>query len=315
MPELKLYRDCTIMEKPPFPKNIMIELTNACNHKCIFCAHDKMKRKIGNCDKNFIFDIMKQARDAGAEEVGFYMTGEPFLVSALPDYVEKANQLKYSYIYITTNGVLANANKVMELYKKGLKSLKISINAGTKKTYEIIHGKDDFDKVIENLKNIKGLKKDNNINLPIFVSFVRNKLNMNEIDKLRNLIEDYIDQFVIYDAYNQGGNMYELNDTIMVDDFHGGIQMPCNMIFNRIHITYEGYLNACCVDFDNFMATSDLHKIKLIDAWNSDLMINLRRQHMSGNLKSNMCYNCINNKNTKIAPLNKELYEREIEKC
>ena len=24
---------------PPFPKNIMIELSNACNHKCVFCTN------------------------------------------------------------------------------------------------------------------------------------------------------------------------------------------------------------------------------------------------------------------------------------
>ena len=31
---------------PPFPKtNFLMEVSNACNHACIFCAHQKMKSK------------------------------------------------------------------------------------------------------------------------------------------------------------------------------------------------------------------------------------------------------------------------------
>ena len=34
--------------EPPFPKtNFLVELSNACNHACIFCAHQKMQRKPG----------------------------------------------------------------------------------------------------------------------------------------------------------------------------------------------------------------------------------------------------------------------------
>mgnify|MGYP005838086685 CR=1 FL=1 len=31
---------------PPFPKNMLAELTNTCNHRCIFCANRKMTRLI-----------------------------------------------------------------------------------------------------------------------------------------------------------------------------------------------------------------------------------------------------------------------------
>lgn len=37
--------------------------------------------------------------------------------------------------------------------------------------------------------------------------------------------------------------------------------MPCGMLFNYLHITYEGYLNACCVDFDNMIAIADLKQV------------------------------------------------------
>ena len=32
------------------PKNALIELTNGCNHSCIFCYNPEMKRKIDHLD-------------------------------------------------------------------------------------------------------------------------------------------------------------------------------------------------------------------------------------------------------------------------
>lgn len=29
---------------PPVPKNMLLEVTNICNHSCVFCANSKMKR-------------------------------------------------------------------------------------------------------------------------------------------------------------------------------------------------------------------------------------------------------------------------------
>ena len=37
-------------EYAPFPKDAYVELTNACNHACVFCANPKMKRSIRNLE-------------------------------------------------------------------------------------------------------------------------------------------------------------------------------------------------------------------------------------------------------------------------
>jgi len=59
--EAKLYYSCRHVESnlweevAPVPPKIMFELTNECNHRCIFCANRTMKRKPGYLD----FDIYK----------------------------------------------------------------------------------------------------------------------------------------------------------------------------------------------------------------------------------------------------------------
>ena len=39
------------------------------------------------------------------------------------------------------------------------------------------------------------------------------------------------------------------------------------MPFNRIHVTWEGYLTLCCVDYQNYLIVEDLNKISLWDAY------------------------------------------------
>ncbi|MCL2812884.1 MAG: radical SAM protein, partial [Clostridia bacterium] len=99
--------------EPPFPhSNFLIETSNACNQKCIFCAHQKMTRKVGKIKPELVFDILAQAYALGTREVGFYATGEPFLVPELPMYIKKAKEIGYEYVYLTSNGALATPERI-----------------------------------------------------------------------------------------------------------------------------------------------------------------------------------------------------------
>jgi len=89
-----------------FPKNMLLETTNICNHTCLMCANSKGTKKRGIIDNNFAKRILKEAYDLGTREVGFYGMGEPLLDSSLEEYIVYAKSLGYGYIYITTNGAL-----------------------------------------------------------------------------------------------------------------------------------------------------------------------------------------------------------------
>ena len=73
------FRSFEHSSRPVYPRNMLIELTNACNNKCIFCVSPKMTRKISRLDEGTLFRILEEAYALGTREVGFYSTGEPFL--------------------------------------------------------------------------------------------------------------------------------------------------------------------------------------------------------------------------------------------
>lgn len=292
---------------PLFPKNMLIELTNICNHNCIFCANSKMTRKKGTIDEKFLFRILKEAFDAGTTDVGFYATGEPFMSNNLAEYVKEAKEIGYKYVYITTNGALATQERIEKVIEAGIDSIKFSINAGTKETYKIIHGKDEFDTVMKNLRYIAEYRKKNNKNFKLYVSFIATKYSENEKNLLSKELSDIVDDTVFLNVANQGGMMYEINDYLALEgDKYRVKKMPCTLPFNSLHITYEGYLTACCIDFQNYLTVADLNKVSLKDAWNSDELVNLRKKHLENSLEGTLCYNCIYNKNDEIQPLIKE---------
>ena len=296
---------------PPFPKNIMIETTNACNQSCVFCSNKKMTRKRKLIDKRLCINIIEQAKQAGADEIGFYTTGEPLLHKDLELFISKSKSLGFSYTYISTNGGSDNSERFKKLIDSGLDSIKFSINAGTKETYNIIHGKNDWDCVINNIFFVDNYRKQKKIQLKLSATYIVIPENKHECNQFRQKFESVVDD--IY--FNPGAGIQAAYMLENIDKgFHNSTDenmanptLPCWQLFNRAHVTCEGFLNMCCIDFQNYLAVADLNKVKLIDAWTDPVFKDMRSQHINKNLSKTLCYNCINKEISSVEPLVLEL--------
>lgn len=297
--------------EPPFPKsNFLFELSNACNHACIFCAHQKMRRKVGSIDKNFAFDILQQAYDLGTREVGFYATGEPFLVKDLPDYIKKAKEIGYTYVYLTSNGSLATPEKIRAVVDSGLDSLKFSINAPEREMYAFIHGRDDFDQVVEHLKYVNEYRRESRREFKIYVTGILTKFTEGMKDKYFEVFDGLADQIVFKTVYNQGGYMPEI-DTLLRCDCDNETYRRCNLPFDAISITHEGYLSIENADYENMLIVADLNKVSLKEGWYGEKMKEMRRKFMENDLGGTLCDGCVNHACRPARPLMPEYSEIE----
>ena len=300
--EIILSRECTFSEKPPFPKNMLVELTNICNHKCIFCNYKGMKREKKLCDKDFMKKVIQDAYLEGVREIGFYLIGEPFVYPEFAEIVSFCKEKGFSYIYVTSNGALATPERLKPVIEAGLDSIKSSINAATRKTYANVHGKDDFDQVKSNVEWLHAYLEESSVPLKTFISFVECNLNKDETNILHEQFDKLVDKVYIFGCLNQGGNMMHLIESGVTDKLIFN-PVPCPMVFNRLHITVEGYLDACCADTDGLLVAADLHTMSLREAWYSDTMTKLRRQHLSNIFENNLCKSCTQNEVAKVEPL------------
>lgn len=297
---------------PEFPKkNLLIEVTNNCNCNCLFCAHSKMQRNKSSIDPTLVKKILKEAYQLGTREVGFYTTGEPLLNKDLETYIAWAKAIGYNYTYITTNGILLNERRIKKLIDSGLDSIKLSINAINKKEYEFIHGIDKFDTVLTNLKKLYQYKIENKLNLKIYVSYIATKFTDHSISEIKEVFKNYCDEIAIVNVRNQSGMMPEIPELLSCQNKEEKIQaernIPCHYVFNSVIVTKEGYLSACCTDFENYLAYADLNKTSLKEAWTNEIITSLREKHLTNKIENTLCYNCIYGNKTMPEPLQKEL--------
>lgn len=279
---------------------LKLELNNSCNHSCIFCFHAHDRGDAHFMDKDLAYRLMREGRECGIKEICFHSNGEPFLVKDLHEYIRHAKEIGYSYVFINTNGALATPERLREVVEAGVDSIKFSINAATRETYQKIHGRDDFDKVMEHLKYLKNYREENKYNFKIYSTFALTKYSEKEVESYKEIITPLVDEFVITVAHNSGGQMQDdFEKYKMTDDnayqFITKQTLPCSMLFDFIFVRHNGDLITCPEDYYGYLTTCNLKNMSLKDAWYNNKMIELRKRHIQGDVSKILCDKCLNN--------------------
>ena len=304
--------DSVFIEEPQFPRELTLDINNRCNHKCFFCANPKIEH-YDQLDIDLAFDLMRQAIENGSTDLALQATGEPFMDKRLSEFVKEGKRLGYEYIYINTNGALANEKRVKPVIDAGLDSIKFSINANNKKEFNEVHGYDDFSKVIENLKWIFEYRNKNNIKMGVYVSSVKSSKYTEDNKNIENFIKPYCDSFDFREVSNQGGSMLENNDTelkIDTKNILGSLKKEeatqstrCVYPFNRLVIDPYGFVVPCTADFHKQLQINDTRKMSLREIWEGKTFKYLRKKHLKDDYEGIFCNKCLNNENCKTLKL------------
>lgn len=289
--------------EPPFPvTNFLLELSNACNHKCLFCAHQKMKRKVGKMKPEMVESALHQAYELGTREVGMYATGEPFIVPELAQYIRLAKEIGYTYVYLTSNGSLAKPELIRKVVDAGVDSVKFSINAPERTLYKFIHGRDDFDRVFENLKYLNRYRQESGRDFKIYITGILTRYTEHTREDYFRVFDGLADQIVFKNVYNQGGYMpeidYQLKCTFDIEE-----KRRCNLAFDALCVTCEGYLSLENADFENMLIVADLNRVSLREGWYGPKMKEIRQKFMADQLEGTLCHGCVHHTQSPAEPL------------
>lgn len=252
------------------------------------------------------------------KQICFHMNGEPLLYSRLPDLVCLSKQLGYSYIFLTTNGALATDDVLERLLDAGLDSIKFSINAGTKETYQKIHGRNDFDHAIHAVQYASRYRKKTSRPIKIFVSCVGIKENCNELTELQTLVQPYCDEIVFYYPCSYAGQMIDIQkmrtdlSMLPIKSFEITHEAPCSVLWNSINVTCEGYLSLCCSEANNRLIVENLKQSSVKDAWLGEKMTKIRQKHLTGDIMDIPCYSCISGAEYDKSKIDTELFSLSL---
>ncbi|MCX5705908.1 MAG: radical SAM protein [Candidatus Omnitrophica bacterium] len=173
-----------------FPIYVEVGLYGACNHRCIFCAFDFLGHKNTSLDDKGLKKFIIQAAKGGVKAILYSGEGEPLLHDRALEIIAFTKRCGID-VALVTNGVLLDKITVRKLLRD-LSWLKVSLDAATRNTYSLIHGarKDDFDKVMRNLKEAVRIRNKFRYGCVIGAQALLLPQNLAEMGRLAKLLKE-----------------------------------------------------------------------------------------------------------------------------
>ncbi len=285
------YRLGTIRRSKNFPVSLHIEPTNACNLNCAMCPQGD-----GSYKRGFMrFELFKKIIDECAKypQCNYFILhkdGESFLHPEMTEFIAYLRHtIPQSYIYIATNGHFLTEEINLKLIEYNVNTINISLRAATPETYERIHRKAGYEKVIENIKNLIKLKeKKKNTNPQIVLQIIDTEETKNEIELFKNQWKDYPLNTYVKEFFNWGGARSDVN-------MKKGIikRFPCKYLWTRPAINWDGQVSICCLDWERKAIIGKLNKESLYEIWQGEIIKNYRRLHLENKYEQiEICKDC-----------------------
>ena len=214
--------------------NLLWDITNECNLRCIHCynANAPAKHSSG-FDMIEPKEIIKQLSNLGFTHIHL-LGGEPLLYKKLPVLINTAIKNNID-ISINTNGLLLTDSTCEFLLKSGVSQVVISLDGASAKDNDFIRGKGVFEKVTKNIRRLSNFRETLNSNISIGLASVITKSNIENIHKIvsfaKELCIDYIDISALY----HNGNAIKKILAYSIK-FQQKVQVDCkSMVLQKIY--------------------------------------------------------------------------------
>lgn len=242
--ELARHRKEILQAIPVTPKAAGIIVTDNCNSRCITCNMWQNK-STNELSLTEIEDILTQFKDMGIVSTGFE-GGEALLRKDLPQIVEKAHQLGFKDIGLTTNGLLLTRGKAEELIKNGLTSIGVSIN-GIGETHDFTRGiKGAYEKSMRALEELVDLRDSKYPSLGLSIGSILMQPTIDEIIPLADIAHRLKVGFAISLIDNSLGFFSEIDrDSLWIED-QGKLDKLIDELYalRKVNSALESYSHA-----------------------------------------------------------------------
>jgi radical SAM protein with 4Fe4S-binding SPASM domain len=261
---------------PAVPPSIQIEPTNLCNLRCTTCPGSRTGFPRGHMDMDLFEKIVSEAAEVGVKRVHLYLRGEPTLHPRIFDMIAFIKS-KGLAIHLTTNGTTLTPERNPQLLRSGLNSadqLTVSFLGHSKASHEATMVGIDHDQVVANVLDLMRQRKALRVNGPV-VEVILNAPPENQSEEA-----DFL-------RFWRGKvDHARLGDISVEFQEYGtdGVEVvtrtqPCNAIYERLLVAWNGQVPQCNGDFDCRMPLGDLHTDAIVDLWHGERLRELRRIH------------------------------------
>lgn len=218
----KLCRNCKYLNSNPTSKEIQeykdnlnkgfkgaqIEIAAKCNYACLDCASNYLhKRREPMPDLDKVFENIK-AILPNLEYINCYNYGEPFINPKFINFIEKCRSVNSKLIIgISTNGMLLTREKAQSLVDNQVDWVLFSLHGGpgTENMLKYAQRGADYEKVLENIKQLKEIRDARNSSVPK-ISIRAILFNWNDTDELMEQFRNDVKKIGITNVNNGVSN-------------------------------------------------------------------------------------------------------------
>ena len=287
--------------RPPAPRSAKIELTSRCNYACRFCA----SRLRGQPQRDMAWPVFTRIahglREAGLTQLGLFYIGESFLHPQLVEAVRHAKHvLGFPYVFLTTNGSLADRARVEALLDAGLDSLKFALNfpSGVELARMADVRAEHFDAVVRNVLDACAARDAHERLTGRRCTVSASSLRFTDdrdtrMQPLLDALTPYLDEHYWLPAYGSHAHWPQCGDSAEPATPIACKPLPCWPLFTEAHVTVDGRLSACGLDHSRRFDMGDLERHSFLDAWHSPAFQRLRNAHLADDVQDTGCAHCI----------------------
>ncbi|WP_295159004.1 radical SAM protein [uncultured Brachyspira sp.] len=297
-----------------YPQRLVLELTNACNLKCIMCGRDEAEFN----PTVFKLDYLKKMEHLlyTIEEVTLFGWGEPTMHPNFIDILKYLNDFPVRK-YFVTNGMRLDKIK-NALFDYRVDIMAISLDGAKAETNDRIRYGGNFDIIIKNIRDIVKEKKERNLNYP-YMNFVMALMdsNIEELPKLIELAFDigleevkgvyltvFTDSLLNETLYNKQDKVIKIFDEALelANKLNIKLKLPfiqgydiaedkyhkdCFVAWRDFFLASDGYVRPCQSTALKFLNFENYDNFE--DMWNSKEFQEFRK---NVNDQNNMCDEC-----------------------
>ncbi len=263
-----------ISESLSKPYCIDIEVASICDLACPHCYREYIVTPDKIMKEDLFKKIIKQVEDLQIPSIKLNWRGEPLLHPKIIEFIDLAKKAGVLEVSINTNATTLDEKKAEKLINSGLDQVIFSFDGGTEETYEKMRpGRFKNNKFSKTYGNIKGFclkKKELNKIFPLTkIQMVMTKTTRNEVNNFYDLFSDIIDDVVVTQYQERGGNLEDITDeqknkiqnyqkTNHINQYiakaEGDLlvstsRRTCDQPYQRLMIAYNGQVGMCCHDW------------------------------------------------------------------
>lgn len=275
------------------PYSMFIDVCNACNFKCKFCAIQYANRKLPfrkMCmeyeDFVKIIDDLRRFK-APLKMMRLAANGEPLMNKRLPDMIRYAKEAGVTeHIEFVTNASLLNPELNRRLVEAGLNRIRISIEEVDAEGYYNMSGvKIDWDSFVKNIEDFYNNKGDCQVYIKTVDAAVQTE---EKKERFLSTFGSICDNIFIEHVIPIWTGYDEINDDFDIENSEGlhGHRIKevdvCPFPFYSCVINPDGEITVCCNDWERKISMGNAITESIYDVWNGDKY----REFLVGMLKA-----------------------------